>query len=88
MSSPSPVPKEDETPSQRQARLRRERRQAKLATGGTDRLKAISNISGRQMPETREDSGKELISKLNDMLQVLTYCSSYSRTNTKAISVG
>jgi hypothetical protein len=57
MSSPSPVANEDESPAQRQSRLRRERRQAKIAAGGTDRLKAITGVSGRQMPETRDDPG-------------------------------
>jgi hypothetical protein len=42
------APPEGETPSQRQARLRRERRQAKIATGGTDRLAAITGASGRK----------------------------------------
>lgn len=37
-----------ENPSQRQARLRRERREAKIKEGGTSRLEKITNISGRQ----------------------------------------
>jgi hypothetical protein len=37
-----------ETPNQRQARLRRERRQAKIATEGMDRLQKITG--GRPMP--------------------------------------
>jgi hypothetical protein len=47
-SSPAP---EGETPSQRQARLRREKRQAKIAAGGANRLAAISGASGRKIPE-------------------------------------
>lgn len=43
----SPVP-ENETANQKQARLRRERRQAKLAAGGSARLEAITQLSGRQ----------------------------------------
>lgn len=37
-----------ETPNQRQARLRRERRQAKIAAEGSDRLSRIAG--GRPMP--------------------------------------
>lgn len=37
-----------ETPTQRQARLRRERREAKLKDEGTSRLEKISKVSGRQ----------------------------------------
>ncbi|KAI9741331.1 MAG: hypothetical protein M1834_003048 [Cirrosporium novae-zelandiae] len=44
MSSPAPA---DESPTQRQARLRRERRQAKLQVGGAARLDKILNTSGR-----------------------------------------
>jgi GET complex subunit GET2 len=46
----SPAP-EGETASQRQARLRRERRQAKLTTAGSDRLAMISGVQGRKAPE-------------------------------------
>lgn len=42
-----PVP-ENETPTQKQARLRRERRNAKIQAGGSARLAAIMNSSGRQ----------------------------------------
>ena len=45
-SSSSPVPP-DESPIQRQARLRRERREAKIKTGGSSRLEKITNVSGR-----------------------------------------
>lgn len=37
-----------ETPNQRQARLRRERREAKLKAEGTSRLEKITKVSGRQ----------------------------------------
>lgn len=37
-----------ETPTQRQARLRRERREAKLRDQGTSRLEKITKVSGRQ----------------------------------------
>lgn len=36
-----------ETPAQEQARLRRERRAAKLQSGGSARLDAITRLSGR-----------------------------------------
>lgn len=50
------TPPKEETPSQRQARLRRERRQAKIHAEGSSRLAAITNVSGRRPPpaETRE----------------------------------
>jgi hypothetical protein len=38
----------NESPAQKQARLRRERRNAKIAAGGSSRLAAIMNSSGRQ----------------------------------------
>ena len=37
-----------ETPGQKQARLRRERREAKIKAGGSSRLEKITNVSGRQ----------------------------------------
>lgn len=55
---------EDETPTQKQARLRRERRAAKLASGGSDRLQKIMNVSGRQQPPIA-DARKQ---KLDDLL--------------------
>lgn len=39
---------ETETPTQKQARLRRERREAKIKAGGSARLEKITNLSGRQ----------------------------------------
>lgn len=36
-----------ETDNQRQARLRRERRNAKLKAGGSERLNKITSLSGR-----------------------------------------
>jgi len=50
------MPPPNETPSQKQARLRRERRQAKIQAQGESRLAAITNVSGRRAPpaETRE----------------------------------
>lgn len=44
----------DESPAQRQARLRRERRQQKVQTGGKDRLQAIASLSGRTMAQMDE----------------------------------
>ena len=43
-----PQEAEAETPSQKQARLRRERREAKIREGGASRLEKITNVSGRQ----------------------------------------
>ncbi|OQO12866.1 hypothetical protein B0A48_02330 [Cryoendolithus antarcticus] len=40
----------DETPTQKQARLRREKRQAKLATEGEDRLAKIKQLNGGVAP--------------------------------------
>lgn len=37
----------DESPVQKQARLRRERREAKIKAGGSSRLDKISQLSGR-----------------------------------------
>ncbi|KAI9834890.1 MAG: hypothetical protein M1819_002798 [Sarea resinae] len=50
MSSPTPSPSPSlkaESPAQQQARLRRERRQAKIQAGGADRLAKITSLSGR-----------------------------------------
>ena len=45
----SPLPAgHAETPGQKQARLRRERREAKIKAGGSARLEKITNVSGRQ----------------------------------------
>ena len=41
------VPSTDESPAQKQARIRRERREAKIKAGGSARLDKISNLSGR-----------------------------------------
>jgi hypothetical protein len=41
----------EETPSQRQARIRREKREAKIKAGGAERLDKITALSGRT-PET------------------------------------
>lgn len=40
----------DETPNQRQARLRREKRNAKIQSTGNDRLAKITQLSGRKAP--------------------------------------
>ena len=50
MESPLSQPQgtDAETPGQKQARLRRERREAKLKAEGTSRLQKITNVSGRQ----------------------------------------
>ena len=44
----------DESPAQRQARLRRERRQQKVTSGGKDRLQAIASLSGRTTAQLDE----------------------------------
>jgi len=46
------TPPKEETPSQKQARLRRERRQAKIQAEGSARLAAITNVSGRRATPT------------------------------------
>ena len=43
-----------ESPAQRQARLRRERRQQKVVSGGKDRLQAIASLSGRTVAQLDE----------------------------------
>jgi len=50
MDSPEPQSQggDAETPSQKQTRLRRERREAKIQAGGSARLEKITNLSGRQ----------------------------------------
>ncbi|KAJ9649347.1 hypothetical protein H2201_006617 [Coniosporium apollinis] len=48
--SDSPASAAEETPGQRQARLRRERRNAKIQAGGSARLQAITSLSGRPPP--------------------------------------
>lgn len=51
---------EGETPNQKQARLRRERRNAKIAAGGNARLEAITQLSGRQHAAQKEGRQDEL----------------------------
>ncbi|OJD16404.1 hypothetical protein AJ78_03434 [Emergomyces pasteurianus Ep9510] len=51
----------DESPAQRAARLRRERREAKIKAGGSARLDKITSLSGRTPASTlREDSPPSL----------------------------
>jgi hypothetical protein len=50
---------ENETANQKLARLRRERRQAKIAAGGSARLEAITQLSGRQ--HAAQTAGKRTI---------------------------
>ncbi|KAF2808935.1 uncharacterized protein BDZ99DRAFT_533159 [Mytilinidion resinicola] len=53
MESPTPTPGASAaklTPSQEQARLRRERRDAKIKAGGASRLQAISSLNGGRAP--------------------------------------
>ena len=38
----------EESAAQKQARIRRERREAKIKAGGSARLEKITNLSGRQ----------------------------------------
>ena len=47
---------ESETPTQRQARLRRERRAAKIKAGGSSRLDKITQLSGRPSETGMEPS--------------------------------
>jgi len=47
--STSGVPPAGESKAQEQARLRRERRNAKLQAGGSDRLGKIASLSGRPL---------------------------------------
>ncbi|TID24531.1 Dicer-like protein 2 [Venturia nashicola] len=54
---------EGETPNQRQARLRRERRNAKIAAGGSSRLEAITQLSGRQHAAQKEAAATPTLSQ-------------------------
>ena len=59
MDSPEPQAQgvDAETPTQKQTRLRRERREAKIKAGGSARLEKITNLSGRQnLPGTLHNS--------------------------------
>ena len=51
---------EGETPNQRQARLRREKRQKKMAEQGEDRLARIKALNGGDAPPTEVLGGREL----------------------------
>ena len=69
MDSPEPQSQggDAETPGQKQARLRRERREAKIKAGGSARLEKITNVSGRErLPGTLYDDliHKQLANKL------------------------
>lgn len=46
---PSSGAESEESPAQRQARLRRERREAKIKAGGSSRLEKITQVSGRPL---------------------------------------
>lgn len=46
----------EETPSQRQARIRREKREAKIKAGGSERLDKITALSGRTPESIRRES--------------------------------
>jgi hypothetical protein len=52
---PSNMADTEETPSQRQARIRREKREAKIIGSGTERLDKITRLSGRT-PESSMNS--------------------------------
>ena len=45
----------EESPAQKQARLRRERREAKIKAGGSARLEKITNLSGRPVEPGTSD---------------------------------
>lgn len=65
----------DESPAQRAARLRRERREAKIKEGGVSRLDKITSLSGRT--PSKGTTGK-LISL---GLQLCCYIQSTRRTS-------
>ncbi|KAJ5914791.1 hypothetical protein N7504_003674 [Penicillium tannophilum] len=46
----------DESPAQRAARQRRERREAKIREGGSARLDKITSLSGRTPQSDREEA--------------------------------
>lgn len=43
----------DETPAQRQARIRRQKREAKINANATERLDKITQLSGRQAESSK-----------------------------------
>lgn len=45
----------EETAAQRQARIRREKREAKIKSGGTERLDKITKLSGRDPEQSQRD---------------------------------
>lgn len=58
----------EESPAQRQARLRRERREAKIKAGGTDRLDKITKLSGRT-PESSKLHTSSALHRKTDGIQ-------------------
>ena len=68
-SSPSSPPA-DETPNQKQARLRRERRHAKIAEEGSSRLEKITQVSGRQNLPGKSILQLRLIAKENQVAEL------------------
>ncbi|KAI1909928.1 hypothetical protein LOZ39_004268 [Ophidiomyces ophidiicola] len=50
----------DESPAQRAARLRRERREAKIKAGGSARLEKITSLSGRPATSMKDESSPSI----------------------------
>lgn len=51
----------EESLAQRQARLRREKRNAKIQSGGADRLAKITGVSGRSAPAPEDGTNYQSI---------------------------
>lgn len=69
----------EETAAQRQARIRREKREAKIKAGGSERLDKITKLSGR----TPESSKSELLlfstQRMHSLVCILTILNSEKR---------
>lgn len=61
---------ESETPTQKQARLRREKRQARIAAEGDDRLAKIKALNGGVAPPEEVLGGRAYISITLDALNL------------------
>ena len=61
----SQIPKE-ESPAQKQARLRREKRNARIASEGNDRLAKITQLSGRPAPALEDGTESQTRTVMND----------------------
>jgi hypothetical protein len=69
----------EESPAQKQARIRRERREAKIKAGGSARLEKITNLSGRPAEPGTFLTSTQLI-RLRLVLEHYTYKGNSSKS--------